>query len=598
MRMAMRLTILMCCLMASCAIGAEYRSPIAVLAAADGRTLYVAEHTGQAIALVDPASRAVTGRIALPEPPAGMALSRDGRLLYVCGAAPAGRIQVIDVAERRITGAFPAGHTPTALAVAPDGATLWVCSRFTNEVLVLDARSGACTARIAVRREPMAIAVTPDGLTAVVANHLPAMRADGDEVQAEVTLIDVPSRGVAKHLLLATGSIDLKDLCLSPDGRHAYITHTLGHFMAPTTQLERGWMNTNAVSVIDLGKRAYVNTVLLDTVEMGSANPWGVGCTADGRSLVITHAGSHELTVIDRPGMHQRLDRAAAGEQVTSATGKAAAVPDDLGFLADLFRRIRLPGNGPRGLAVVGSQVWAAAYFSDALLTVDLADLDHPRSVPLAPEQPLTVLRRGERAFHDADRCYQRWQSCASCHPDARADGLNWDLMNDGLGNPKNTKSMLLSHQTPPVMSLGIRSNAEMAVRAGFRHIQFTVPDEEECLAVDEYLKALKPVPSPHLVAGRPGAPAQRGAEHFDTHCAGCHPAPLYSDLKLHTVYKTEGRDEKFDTPTLIEVWRTAPWLFDGSATTLQDAILRHYKPAKELKREELDDLVAFVLTL
>ena len=43
---------------------------------------------------------------------------------------------------------------------------------------------------------------------------------------------------------------------------------------------------------------------------------------------------------------------------------------------------------------------------------------------------------------------------------------LNWDLLNDGVGNPKNTRSLLLAHKTPPAMFLGVRANAEAAVRA------------------------------------------------------------------------------------------------------------------------------------
>jgi hypothetical protein len=42
---------------------------------------------------------------------------------------------------------------------------------------------------------------------------------------------------------------------VSPDGRFAYVTHTLGRYQLPTTQLERGWMNTNALSIIDVGRR-------------------------------------------------------------------------------------------------------------------------------------------------------------------------------------------------------------------------------------------------------------------------------------------------------------------------------------------------------
>lgn len=83
-----------------------------------------------------------------------------------------------------------------------------------------------------------------------------------------------------------------------------------------------------------------------------------------------------------------------------------------------------------------------------------------------------TKVGKGDMYFHDATICFQNWQSCATCHPnDARMDGLNWDLLNDGMGNPKNTKTLLLSHQTPPCMATGIRKNAEVAVRSGVKYM-------------------------------------------------------------------------------------------------------------------------------
>ena len=144
-------------------------------------------------------------------------------------------------------------------------------------------------------------------------------------------------------------------------------------------------------------------------------------------------------------------------------------VPNDLTFLVDLRQRLNLrkrglPGlaaekkqviNGPRGLDVIGSKVYVAVYFSDAVAMVDMDSklYDKVTVIPLGPEPELTLQRRGEMNFHDADICFQQWQSCASCHPDARIDGLNWDLLNDDIGTPKNVKSMLLSYKTPPAMS-------------------------------------------------------------------------------------------------------------------------------------------------
>ena len=112
---------------------------------------------------------------------------------------------------------------------------------------------------------------------------------------------------------------------------------------------------------------------------------------------------------------------------------------------------------------------------------------------------------------------------------------MNWDLLNDGTGNPKNAKSLLWAHQTPPAMSLGVRATAEAAVRAGIKHILFTEKPEEVPIAMDAYLKSLEPVPSPHLVNGNLSAAAKRGRQIFLSDEAGistlrCLRAVLFPD--------------------------------------------------------------------
>jgi cytochrome c peroxidase len=210
--------------------------------------------------------------------------------------------------------------------------------------------------------------------------------------------------------------------------------------------------------------------------------------------------------------------------------------------------------------------------------------------------------------FHDATICYQNWQSCASCHPDGRADSLNWDLLNDGIGNPKNTKSMLLAHRTPPSMAEGVRGSAESAVRSGVINILFAHRPEEEAEAMDTYLRSLEAVPSPLLVDGRMSTAAQRGRVLFESaevNCVRCHPSPLYTDQKSHDVgtRKPNERGALFDTPTLIEVWRTAPYLHDGRYTTIEELLVEGRHGLKrvrgdDLSEEQIDDLVQFVLSL
>ena len=594
--------------------GVGPRSPCALAATRDGKTLYVAEHATRQVAVLDTASGRVTATVPLPGPPTGVVLGPKGSRLYVtCG----GSVCEVDTRTRKVTGTVAVGHGACSPVMAPGGKTLYVCNRFDNNVSVVDVASKKEVASIAVLREPVAAAITPDGKRLVVANLLPVGRADADEVAAAVTVIDTAARKAVAQVRLVNGSTSLRGVTVSPDGKQAYVTHILARFHMPTTQLERGWMNTNALSIINVPEAKLVNTVLLDDVDRGAANPWGVAVTADGKAVCVTHAGTHELSVIDAPALLARLAKlpekekpgAKPADDYGVVSRVVADVPNDLSFLVGLRRRIPLPGNGPRAVAIVGSKAYVAEYFTDSLGVVDLTPGAQPRvtPVPLGPKPVPTVVRKGEMLFSDAGLCFQGWQSCASCHPDARVDGLNWDRLNDGIGNPKNTRSMLRVHKTPPVMSVGARDSAEVAVRAGIRFIQFAVRPEADARAIDQYLKSLQAVPSPYLARGKLSPSAQRGKTLFfspATACARCHPAGLYTDLKRHDVGTRAklDRTDAFDNPTLVEVWRTAPYLHDGQCVTIEQVLTtgnrndRHGKTS-HLSKQQIADLAAFVLS-
>ncbi|WP_165229058.1 cytochrome D1 domain-containing protein [Aquisphaera insulae] len=590
------------------------RSPSAIVATADGKTLYLAcPRSGEAVA-IDAASGAVRSRIKVPGDPRGLALRPDGSRLFATCPSATSQIHEIDPATGKVLATFRGGHTSTGPVLSPDGKSLLVCDRFDGRVTIHDLATHAAVARIAVPREPISAAVTPDGKTLLVAHHLPDENAIGAEVAATVSLVDLPARRLAGALKLPPGSTLLREIRISPDGRVAAVAHNLARFQMPTTQVDRGWMNTAAVTLIDVPAKALINTVLLDEIDRGAANPWAVAWSADGKTLAVSHAGTHDVSLIDAPAllaklraMPTRID-ASRGQDPYSASRIAADVPNDLALLVGLRTRVPLTGNGPRAIAFAGKSLFVAGYFSDSIDRIDVATgPPHSTRLAEAPRAETTAERRGERLFNDASIAFQGWQSCASCHSDdGRIDGLAWDLLNDGLGNPKNTRSLLWSHRTPPAMSMGVRDTAETAVRSGMTHILFAAPSEDSAVALDAFLKSLAPIPPPRV---RPPDSVGRGAALFRDPAVGCdrcHAGDLRTDQKAHDVGTSGAYDAgqlRFDTPALVELWRTAPYLHDGSSASLRDLLTtrnrgdRHGRTS-HLAPEQIDALVAYLLSL
>lgn len=177
---------------------------------------------------------------------------------------------------------------------------------------------------------------------------------------------------------------------------------------------------------------------------------------------------------------------------------------------------------------------------------------------------------------------------------------MNWDLMNDGIGNSKNCKSLLYSIQTPPSMISGIRVSAELANRKGFTHIQFYEISEEWAKCIDEYTKSLKALPSPYLVNGELSEMAQRGRKVFEKFgCQECHSGIYYTDMKSYRIGENVEFEKGWDTPTLREVWRTAPYLFNGRAATMRDVFEKEkHGIEKKISSKEIDELVEYVNSL
>ena len=524
--------------------------------------------------------------ISLKQSPTG--LVRDAKNLYVTTFEEQGMLEVFDLATGKPLWQIELASGACSPVLSPDGATLYVCNQFAGNVMGIDLASKTVKLSVKLLREPKNCVLTDGGRYLYVANFLPHMAATEDHVAACVSIVDVTEAKLVRNIELANGSNALRGIALSPDGLYVYVTHNLGRYTVPTSQLQQGWMNTSAFSVIATKNQEYLGTIIVDEPELGAAGIWDIDCDAD--FIYITHSGTHELSRIRQSAMLERLLKYEDNENLAY----------DLRFLYGLRDLLPLEGNGPRNLLLSKGKIVVPSYFSDHLNIADARSLDL-KMLEINPERTETAAQKGEKYFNDARLCFQRWQSCNGCHPgDARTDGMNWDLLNDGVGNPKNCKSMLFSHETAPSMITGVRVSAELAVRKGFTHIQFYQVDEEYALCVDEYLKGLRPVASPYLVKGELSESAQRGKKIFEErHCGFCHSGPMFTDRKMHDIGEDVEFEEGWDTPTLREVWRTAPYLFDGRAATMKDVFLQHKHAIRgEITPEEAQDLSNYVLSL
>ena len=116
--------------------------------------------------------------------------------------------------------------------------------------------------------------------------------------------------------------------------------------------------------------------------------------------------------------------------------------------------------------------------------------------------------------------------------------------------------------------------------------------------ALTAFLNQLDFLPAPFLrpdgrLNARASEAATRGESIFSASCASCHPANAYFlDGRRHDV----GSGGGFDTPTLLGIAHTAPYMHDGSLATLAD-VVAFFDEKMELKlgAGQKSDLAAYL---
>jgi DNA-binding beta-propeller fold protein YncE len=567
-----------------------------------------------------------------------MDISTDGKLL-ACSNRDSGTVTIVSLSNHKVLHEVQVGRHPEGLSFVGSSHDIAVAVYDDDQVVLLQGNSGEKLGTLDVFDEPYGVVSRADGSRLYVTLDYPG----------QIVEIDTAARKVIRTIDSGPFS---RGLALSPDEQRLYVTEyytsTVRAFDIASGKAVDEWPGS---STDNLARQIVVNPrrpklylahirsrvseahgsgsifpyvavpdtrtgedrsrrrIPMDAFGQGriTANPWEVGINRDGTQLYIVFSGTNELF--------------------------AANIIDD-DYREIVFRRQITAGNNPRAVRVAPDDQTVYVYnaLDFQVLALRTSDLSEVARIDVTPNPLSPDVHRGKILFYSAlqPMVGRRWISCSSCHPDGQADGRTWKNP-EGL---RNTQSLAGMAHTHPIHWSADRDEVqdfEHTIRGLLMQGQGLIrgpvnpslgkPNaglSRDLDALAAYSNTHEFTLSPHAKGGLSEA-AKRGRTVFfsdKTKCATCHSGPLFTDSKPRPINDILRHDvgtgdadpgEKmgpaYDTPTLLGLYRTGPWLHHGMANTLQEVFTKYnsgdrHGVTSHLSAQEIDDLVEFLKAL
>lgn len=565
-----------------------------------------------------------------------MDISTDGKLL-ACSNRDNGSVTIIDLKSHKKLSEIKVGKHPEGVSFLGNTHLLATAVYDDDLVVFLDVDSGKQIGKTEVFDEPYGVVSTNDGKKVFVTLDYPGRIVEIDTTSQKV-LREFSSgkhlRGIAisndNQSLFTTeyysalvrqvdvasgrtvdewpgGSTDnlSRQITLHPHRAKAY----LPHIRSRITVAHGAGSIFPIVSIVDTktgeGKRR--RKIPMDSFQGArvTSNPWDTAITPDGKTFFVVFAGTDDLYVCN-------------------------VIDDDYRELT--FRASLRLGHNPRAVRVApdGKTFYVYNALDFNVVAYDTRIL-RPRAMIDVASNPLTEeVLLGKRLFYTAlqPMSSRLWISCSSCHPDGQPDGKTWHNP-EGLRNTQSLAGMAWTHPIHWSADRDEVQDFEHTIRGplmqgrglvkGRINRSLAAPNKGLSRALDAmaaYSNTHEFTLSPYAKKGL-NPSAKRGRKLFfseQTQCAKCHTGPFLTDsvptknIVRHDVgTAADNPGEKmgpaYDTPTLLGVYRTAPYLSHGKAQTLEEVLTtfnhddKHGKTS-QLSKQEIADLVEFLKAL
>ena len=592
--------------------------------------LWVVNQDNDSVSVFDAVTHAKAAEINVGSAPRGIAIAPNGRV-WVTNKRTAS-ISLIDPASLTIVQTIPLPYAsqPYGIAFAPTGSFAYVTLEAAGKLYKLDASTGVLSASLHTGLDVRHLSISADGATVYVSRFI-TPRVPGEETATpqvangggEVLVVNAGTMTLANTIRLRhSDQFDTENVgrgipnylgpaVIAPDGQTAWTPSKQDNIARGTLRDGRNLTFETTVrsiaSVINLATNTEDYPARLDFNNGGIASTGIFDRT--GSYLFVALEGSREIAVVDAYGKRE-LFRVLVGRApqgvIVSADGRKLFVNNFMDRTVSVIDINRVVNEG-------------------ALTAPILATMNS-----VATEKLSAQVLRGKQFFYDAaDTRLARdaYISCASCHNDGGQDGRVWDLtgMGEGLRNTISLRGRSgaqgFQHWSANFDEIqdfegqirNLSGGTGLMTDAQFNTGTRNQPLGDRKTGVSSDLDALAAYvaslttfdQSPYRNNGALTTDAVAGREIFRSlNCAQCHSGTAFTEaltgtlrnigtLKPSSGKRLGGVLSGFDTPTLRDVWATAPYLHDGSATTLEAAITAHN--GISINTSDLQKLVAYL---